>query len=268
MPSHVSDNSDFPTGFDFRYDKYRPAPPDILADVLFNLIKTRSPQCVVDIGCGTGLSTFYWSDRVDLIVGIDPSTEMLRQASIKSGARNIVYREGFSHQTGLPDASVQIVTCSQALHWMEPMPTFREVARILVSGGVFAAYDYDWPPTTSSWEADKAYEDFSNHIAKYEVSHKPIKGVRRWDKSGHLDRMRNSGCFRYAKEIVLHHIDRGNAERMISLLISQGGVKDLLESGFTEQQLGIDSFREQIRNLLGEEQSDWYWSSRLRVGVV
>jgi hypothetical protein len=80
--------------------------------------------------------------------------------------------------------------------------------------------------------------------------------------------MRRSGYFRYTKEIVVHHVDGGNAERMINLLISQGGVKDLLESGFTEQQLGIDSFRKQIHNMLGEEQSVWYWSSRLRVGVV
>lgn len=268
MPIHVSDNSEFPTGYDIQYDKFRPAPPDILADVLFSLIKTHCSQCVVDIGCGTGFSTFYWVDRAELIVGIDPSTEMLQQARIKSGARNIVYRDGFSHQTGLPDASAQIVTCSQALHWMEPLPTFREVARILVPGGVFAAYDYDFPPTTSSWEADKAYEDFSNQIAKREVNHKLIKGVRRWDKGGHLERMHASGCFRYTKEVVLHHVDSGNAERMIYLLLSQGGVKDLLKNGLTEQELGIDLFRGQIHKILGEVPSVWYWSCRLRFGVV
>ena len=34
----------------------------------------------------------------------------------------------------------------QALHWMEPAPTFGEVARLLRPGGVFAALDCDWPP--------------------------------------------------------------------------------------------------------------------------
>ena len=42
-------------------------------------------------------------------------------------------------------ASADIVTCSQSFHWMEPEPTLAEIARILRPGGVFAAYDYDWP---------------------------------------------------------------------------------------------------------------------------
>jgi SAM-dependent methyltransferase len=68
-----------------------------------------------------------------------------------------------SAQTGLPASSADIVTCSQSLHWMEPEPTFAEVARILRSGGLFVAYDYDWPPTVL-WEVEQAYHDV---IARY-----------------------------------------------------------------------------------------------------
>jgi SAM-dependent methyltransferase len=64
-------------------------------------------------------------------------------------------RAGFSstydrHRPRTPQALVDaLVTCSQSLHWMEPEPTFAEVARILRRGGVFAAYDYDWPTSSS-----------------------------------------------------------------------------------------------------------------------
>jgi SAM-dependent methyltransferase len=58
----------------------------------------------------------------------------------------IEYRLYVSHVTGLPDGCVDIVAASQALHWMDPFPTFQEARRILRPGRVMAAFDYDWPP--------------------------------------------------------------------------------------------------------------------------
>ena len=37
------------------------------------------------------------------------------------------------------------MTCAQSLHHVEPEGTLAEIGRILRVGGVFAAYDYDWP---------------------------------------------------------------------------------------------------------------------------
>ncbi len=52
-----------------------------------------------------------------------------------------------------------IVTCSQSFHWMEPHSTLAEIARILRPGGVFSAYDYQWPPTVH-WQAETAFNTF------------------------------------------------------------------------------------------------------------
>src|SRR5947207_1210964 len=93
--------------------------------------------------------------------GEDRSDDMRRQAEARTAALpaggNVRYQAGFSIATGLPDGCADLVTCSQSLHWMDPEPTFAEVARILRSGGVFAAYDCDWPPTVH-WEAEAAYQ--------------------------------------------------------------------------------------------------------------
>jgi ubiquinone/menaquinone biosynthesis C-methylase UbiE len=256
------------TGFADQYDKYRPAPPAILAEILTGLARAPRPQLVVDLGSGTGLSTRYWADKAEQVIGVEPTLDMRKQAEGQTEARNVSYRAGFSHQTGLPDACAQIVTCSQALHWMEPQSTFEEARRILVAGGVFAAFDYDWPPTTSHWEADAAYEACARQVDSAEEKYQIARGLQRWKKNEHLSRMNASGCFRFTKEIVVHHVETGNAERLIGLLYSQGSVMALLKKGVSERELGIDVFREQIQNILGDMPRAWHWSSRIRYGIV
>jgi ubiquinone/menaquinone biosynthesis C-methylase UbiE len=235
---------------------------------VLELARTGFPARVVDLGSGTGLSTRYWADKAREVVGIEPAADMRREAKVRTEAGNVSYREGLSHQTGLPDQCAQIVTCSQALHWMEPQATFDEVARILTPGGVFAAYDYDWPPTTGAWEAEAAYAECMRRVREHEKNAQPGRAVSFWDKDQHLARMRASGRFRYAKEILVHHLDHGDADRYIGLLLSQGSVMTLLKEGISEAQLGIDQCRTVAARVLGAKVRTWYWSSRVRVGIV
>ena len=151
---------------------------------------------------------------------------------------------------------------------MEPTATFREAARILQPGGVFAANDYDWPPTTGAWEADAAYEACIATVRRHERELKLRDGLKEWEKDGHLARMRASGMFRHVKEVLLQHTDTGDAERLVGVLLSQGGVMSLLKRGLTESQLGIDVLRETARRVLGTAALPWHWSARVRMGVV
>lgn len=255
------------TGFADHYDDYRPTPPAILAKLLTDLLGDECPSLVVDIGCGTGLSTRYWTDKARRVIGVEPTAAMRTQAEARP-APNLSYREGFSHATGLEAGCAQIVTASQSLHWMEPGGTFHEVSRILEPGGIFAAYDYDWPPVTGLWEVDQAYAACMSSVEELEKTHGIDRQIRRWSKAGHLQRMRESGCFRYCREVVLHHQDRGNASRLLGLILSQGSVRSLLKLGLPEEELGLVSLREIATNRLGSSDRDWIWSSRLRLGVV
>ncbi len=254
-------------GFADLYERYRPRPPEMLDEVLGRYAGISIPELVVDLGCGTGLSTRYWADKARQVIGIDPSADMLQQARKASDAPNISYQEGFSHQTGLPDKCAQVVTVSQALHWMDPQPTFEEAARILQPGGVFTAYDCDWPPVTFSMEAEKINDQFMSQVGERLMVLKVPHAIR-WEKSGHLMRMEASGCFRYTREIVLHQADRGNAERLIGLVQSQGSVQTLLKNGFSLQDLGFDNAGERIRKAIGEEPRPWMWCYRMRLGIV
>lgn len=254
------------TGFADHYDRYRPSPPEALAGLLGQFLRREHPKLVVDLGCGSGLSTRYWSGRAHGVVGVDPTEAMLAQARSVE-ASGVEYRKGFSHATGLEDACADMVTCSQSLHWMDPQPTFEEAARILRPGGVFAAYDYDWPPVTAEPEVDALYRECMEHSRKLEKAAGVSSEVRQWGKSGHLARMQESGCFRFVRECALHHTDEGNAERVVGLLLSQGHVQTLLKAGYAETDLKIDQLRELAASRIGSHPQRWYWTSRVRVGL-
>jgi SAM-dependent methyltransferase len=191
---------------------------------------------------------------------------MRRQAQLSTEDAHIAYHDGLSTATGLPDGCADIVTCSQALHWMEPEGTFAEVARILRSGGIFAAIDCDWPPTIG-WEIEQAYRACMAKVAALEERHGVSAGVRKWAKDEHLRRMTESGRFRSTKELLVHHVERGDAARLVGLARSQGSVAALLKRGLAEEELGLTALRTAANKELGDRDLPWYFSYRVRVGV-
>ena len=257
------------SGFADCYDAYRPQLPAVIADILCQLAGTPRPNLVADLGCGTGLSMRLWVGRAQQVVGIEPNPDMrqlaqARFASLPAG-NNLAVLDGNSAQTGLPDGSADIVTCSQSLHWMEPQATFAEVARILRPGGVFAACDCDWPPTLNR-PAEEAYTAFTRLAAELERE-RSVPQPLKWPKGEHLTRMRESGRFRFVKEILVHSVETGNADRLVGLALSQGGIQTLLKRGVSQEELGLDRFRQAAESALGPRPSNWYFSYRLRIGM-
>lgn len=80
-------------------------------------------------------------------------------------------------------------------------------------------------------------------------------------------RIEQCGRFRYAKEIVLHHVETGGADRLVGLALSQGLVASLLKRGVSEEEIGMAALREETRRALGDATVPWYWSYRVRLGV-
>lgn len=250
----------FPAG----YDAHRPSPPQALLDLLCLEAQAERPRLVVDLGSGTGLSTRAWADRADEVVGVEPSDQMRLRADEATESSHVRYVQAFADQTGLPGAAADIVTCSQSFHWMEPGPTLAEIARILRPGGVFAAYDYDWPPVVH-WKVEAAFEEL---LVRVGSSRKDRLGyVNLPDKEGHLERMRASGNFRYTREALVHSREKGNAERIVGMAFSLGPLNVLLEGGMTEDELGLAQLRGVAARALGESETNWFLCYRIRLGV-
>jgi ubiquinone/menaquinone biosynthesis C-methylase UbiE len=246
--------------FPSRYDAHRPSPPAALLDLLCLAAQIERPSLVVDLGSGTGLSTRAWADRADEAVGVEASAEMRARAEEVTEAENVRFVHAFADATGLPDESADIVTCSQSFHWMDPETTLTEVARILRPGGVFAAYDYDWPPVVH-WELERAFEKLQSELAA-----RRGRVVR--SKETHLSALEASGLFRYTREALVHTRDRGSAERVVGMALSLGPLKIELERGASEEELGLAQLRETARRVLGDREVSWFMCYRVRLGVT
>jgi SAM-dependent methyltransferase len=251
-------------GFGEAYHQARPSPPRALLSLLCRLARVERPRLVVDIGSGTGLSTSAWADVAHEVVGVEPNAEMRAGAEGAINFSNVTYADGYSDATGLPDAVADIVTYSQSLHWMDPQPTFAEAARILRPGGVFAAYDYELPPAVD-WEVDAAFEDFLVRVGEFRRERLSIPPA---EKTGHVPRMRESGVFRYVRELGVSGEDRADAERVVALALSLGPVGRLLDEGISEAEIGLADLRETAERVLGDRDVTWTLAYRVRFGIV
>ena len=259
----MRDSSDVWTGKASSYDRVRPTPPPALLDLLTQLIHLPHPALVVDVGSGTGLSTAIWGERAGRVIGIEPNADMRQEAVHKVEnhpyAAHIEYREGVAHQTGLPNGCADIVTAAQSFHWMEPSSTLAEIARILRPGGLFAAYDYDVPPTIH-WELDQLAQEVSMRLVELIRERGLAHTLKIWPKNKSLDPLRESGHFRFTREVVLHQIEQGDAARFLEMMRSNALSQQLVEDA--GDRLSSTAFKS-----LGSEPIPWYWSYRVRIGI-
>ena len=238
-----------------------------MLDLLTQLIGTPHPTLVVDVGSGTGLSTAIWGQRAEQVIGIEPNADM-RQAAVRKLAdhpptAHIEYREGLAQQTGLSDECADIVTAAQSFHWMEPTATLAEITRILRPAGLFAAYDYDWPPTTY-WELDRLAQEVDSRLVALVRERGLPQNLTLWPKEQHLARIRASGHFRSTVEVMLHSIEHGDAARYLAMMRSTAFSGQFQ---FTDQELGLDRLTEAAFQYIGSEPVPWYVSYRVRIGI-
>lgn len=289
-------NADRFGGFADLYDAVRPTPPRELADLLTAYVPSPEPPRVVDLGSGSGLSTRWCATWAAQVTGVEPNADMRHQAERATDSANVEYVDGWAHDTGLLDAVADIVVVVQALHWMDPGPTFDEIARVLRPGGVFAAIDCDWPPAVGDADAERAWlrcraiskagerllragaagdalraalgelddeallVDTDSHVDRL-----PALSVRVWPKEQHLERMRASGHFRWCREVAFHSVEMSDANRFVDLLRSQGDFQTLLKYGATEEDLGVSRLRDVARQSLGTEPRPMWFTYRARI---
>jgi SAM-dependent methyltransferase len=112
------------------YETYRPGPPRAAVEWFLPTHVHR----VVDLGAGTGALTRLLIDRADEVVAVEPDDRMRAVLSEKVPDSRAVMGTGESMP--LPDGCADAVLASSSWHWMDPIPTLHEVARVLVPGGI------------------------------------------------------------------------------------------------------------------------------------
>lgn len=254
------------SGFSQLYDESRPKSPEIVTDFLMQYLST-TPELVVDLGSGTGLSTFIWCGKAKRVIGIEPSDDMRNQAGIHASAMrltDVMFSKADAYDTGLEDASADIVTCSQSFHWMEPAKALMEISRILKPGGIFAAYDCDWPPVAG--KAPEQAFGILAETARTKLRQLPEKQkAKQYPKEEHLKNIRESGYFSYCREIVFHNREKCTSERFIGMALSQGSIQKLLKKCPEQIEEDIREFRQKV--LDSWDQDTITLCYRMRIGI-
>lgn len=126
------------------YAAARPEYPDALFDALAAIVPCTAN--VWEPGCGSGQATRGLAARFAHVHAGDPSAQQIAQhwaAQVTTDlARHVALALEPGERTELPDASVQLVAVAQALHWFDRGRFFAECERVLMPGGVLAAWGY------------------------------------------------------------------------------------------------------------------------------
>jgi SAM-dependent methyltransferase len=119
---------------------YRDARP-LYPDALFDWLAREAPSrdLVWDAGCGNGQASVALAARFARVLATDPSAQQIANAE---GKPNIDYRVEPGEQCSLDDASADLATVAQALHWFDFARYFAEAARVLEPGGLLATWAY------------------------------------------------------------------------------------------------------------------------------
>jgi SAM-dependent methyltransferase len=119
------------------YARFRPRYPDALHDWLMRQVPhgARAWDCAT----GSGQVALALAERLPFVLASDASVAQLRAADRHPRVR---YVAAAAEQVPLRDASIDLVTVAQALHWFDAAAFWRELRRVLAPGGVVAAWAY------------------------------------------------------------------------------------------------------------------------------
>jgi len=139
------------------YAKARPGYPDAAMDYISTLVP---PNAVfADIGAGTGKFTVLLAKRGYSVLAVEPNTDMREQLDLTlSLYPNAKIIDGSAEYTALPDHSVDVITCAQALHWFN-LDVFRTECRRVGKPGCLVIAVYNNTPGGSSITHSKQSTD-------------------------------------------------------------------------------------------------------------
>jgi ubiquinone/menaquinone biosynthesis C-methylase UbiE len=92
----------------------------------------------VDVGCGTGLSSFALAAIAQKVTGFDVSAEMLASALLHP---RVEYHMAPADDLPLQAASCDLMTLASVFHWLDRDAFLAEARRVLRPGALLVIYD-------------------------------------------------------------------------------------------------------------------------------
>ncbi|KAK2853268.1 hypothetical protein FQN49_005235 [Arthroderma sp. PD_2] len=135
------------------YIKFRPAYSEALYAEIYRYHKSQGGQWdfAHDAGTGAGIVAEELAKRFTTVAASDPSSFYIDQAKKRLSASGEASKFRFDCHPGedmswLPDASVDMVTMAEAIHWTEHEKVLDSASRALKPGGTLAIWIYGTLP--------------------------------------------------------------------------------------------------------------------------
>jgi len=90
------------------------------------------------------------------------------------------------------------------------------------------------------------------------------QNLKIWPKNKTLEPLRESDHFRFTREVLLHHIEQGDAARFLEMMQSSALSGQFQ---FNDQETGFDRLSSAAFQFIGSQPIPWYFSYRVRIGV-
>ena len=144
------------------YANFRPGyPPE-----LFAWLAGAAPalDAVWDCGCGSGQASVALAGHFQVVHATDVAAEQIAAARQHPRVR---YSVAPAEHCGLPDASVELVTVAQALHWFDVDAFYAEARRVARPAALIAVWNYPRPRFADA-ELERVFLEFySNVVGPY-----------------------------------------------------------------------------------------------------
>lgn len=125
------------SGVSAAYAAFRPRYPDALFEFLAREAPAR--DAAWDAGTGSGQAAAGLARYFRHVTATDASGAQIESATPQA---NVSYRVGPADVSGLDDASLDLVTTAQAVHWFDRTRFWAEARRVLRPRGVIAIWCY------------------------------------------------------------------------------------------------------------------------------
>ncbi|KAI8575888.1 hypothetical protein K450DRAFT_259678 [Umbelopsis ramanniana AG] len=140
------------------YAEFRPIYNKATYDLIYDYHSKKGGQfeVAVDVATGTGQAASHLADKFKKVHGTDLSARMLESAVKKD---NIDYQACPAESLPFADASVDLLTTFEAMHYFDTDRFFKEVKRVLKPNGTLAILVYNLPIIKDEPEMNLRFEE-------------------------------------------------------------------------------------------------------------
>ena len=199
----------------------------------------------LDVGSGTGMSARALTTLCRHVVALDAAPAMLSRLVPSPTIERVVAR---AERLPLPDATFDVITVSQVLHWLDRPAFLAEARRVLKPAGWLVAYDHHLSPETND---DTVFTKWLRGawVERYPPTarhHVELEQPTTWADGGFS--LRRSERFRLTETWPL--------ERLIDFLVTQSAVVSAVDER--------GESLEDVRAGIGESSRAWFGDAPTR----